>query len=120
MLEGLKRLEKRGDFSVNPSPVETKRMWMEFGDSISRFLWEVCEITRDVNEDVVPKDDLYEHYLNWTEDRMEEKITEQKFYYRINDNPLITTSRKRINGVQKRCVCGLKVKKEELYGEKID
>lgn len=114
MLEGLKRLEEQGDFTISPNPYETKLMWHEFGNSAERFLNSACEITRD-SEDKVPKSDFYEHYEKWMESRMLEKMTPQEFHHHLNNAVEIGNERFRLDGVQKRCYWGVDVDIDSIY-----
>lgn len=109
MLEGLERLERQGDFTLNPSPYETKLMWNEYGDSVQRFLWS-CTEKGDVNTDFIPTSELYEEYEIWVEGKMLEKEKEQNFINRVKKQPYVKKERKLVNGEnRKMCFFGLKL-----------
>lgn len=115
-LEGLKRLEDQGEFTLMPDSDETRRMWWEFGSSIHRFLWQNCEVTRDVNDDIVQKDRLYELYELWVDKTptVQDKAPLSKFKYEVADQPGISEDRKSINGTRQRCFTGIQVDEDSL------
>lgn len=116
MLKGLKRLEQQGKFTIDPSPKDTQRMWMEFGDSKARFLWETCEITRDLDEDWIRPDDLYEHYEAWIEDKMVDKMPRNRFKAKIKDTPGIEYIKKTLEtGSRVHVYAGIDVNTKKIY-----
>lgn len=115
MLEGLKRLEEQGEFTIDPSPYETQAMWREFGDSSQRFLWECCEITRDLEEDIIPSQDLYEHYEAWADDKMVEKMPKNEFIAKIKGEAGIEHGRATYEGARLQCFRGVDVDTEKIY-----
>lgn len=108
MLEGLYRLEKNGQFTIEPTPYETRKSWMEFGDSANRFLWENCDVTENVDEDFIEKDDLYERYKKWIEGKMMDTQPRNEFKSKVAEHPGISRGRKEIAGVMERCFLGIK------------
>lgn len=116
MLEGLERLERKGEFTLMPTAMRTKRMWWQFGNSIHRFLWQVCDITKDVEEDVVPKDDLYDWYEEWLEGNpdVSSKVTRRKFKSLINEMDAIQEGRTRVRGTRERVFRGVKVNIDDI------
>ena len=116
MLEGLKRVENQGQFTLMPTADETKRMWYEFGDSISRFIWQVVDLTGDLDDDYIQKDDLYDHYEKWFEQNPDvtEKASRQRFKNEVSNKPEIESQRKPINGVRQQVFTGVDVDISQL------
>lgn len=116
MLEGLRRLDRQGDFTLHPEINETRRMWWEFGESTHRFIW----MNADVNanpDDYISKDDLYEHYLNWCKDEpsVDQPESRRKFKEKISKIPEVRKGRKKIDGMMQRCFLGIGLNKDKIY-----
>lgn len=106
MLEGLQRLERQGGFTLMPEPHETRFMWNEYGDSISKFLWATCEFTGDP-EDAVGTEDLYEWYEAWCKENALMREKKKKFIEKVKRQPKVSKDRATINGRRVRAFVGV-------------
>lgn len=108
MLKGLKRLEENKDFTLSPSPTETKRMWNEYGDSSSRFLWQKAELTGEPG-DKISTEKLYEIYEKWMEDKTMKKYTRYKFTEKVQKQPQVWKENAMYDGAQRKCFLGIDI-----------
>lgn len=118
MLKGLQRLEENERFTIMPKAPETRKMWMEFGDSVHRFLWQMCDTHADVNEEVIEKDELYDIYVDWYEQNptMSDKEIRNVFKKKIKDLPTVKDRRVNLDGRRVQAFCGIKCDTSEIYG----
>lgn len=117
MLKGLERLEKQGEFTLQPTPEETRIMWNEYGDPIQRFLWKSCKVTGD-SDDIISTKELYEWYEKWAKNNGHFKHDQYNFNEKVTGQPRVKKDRRMVNGQsRKRCFVGLKFDEDAVMGE---
>ena len=107
MIDGLIRLEKNREFTVDPDAYETKMIWNEYGDSVSRFIWE-CVDEADADS-YIPTEDLYEEYEKWIDGKLMDRKSKRDFKSKVKNQPFITKNRRLYKGDRAMCFEGLKV-----------
>ena len=75
-------------------------------DSLSAFFDECCEIGSHVSES---SSDLYDAYCNFSENTGDKPFTQKTFSKCLKERDFLIST-KRIDGVQKRCVEGIRLK----------
>lgn len=79
-LEGLRRLEKNGGFSINQSTNNSVEQYKREADPLRTFIEEVCIVGPEVNSD---KQSLYEFYSRWCMDSGYKPLGRIRFYRRL-------------------------------------
>jgi len=82
-IEGLRRLEKQGDFTISDLMTETKEMYELENDNVAAFIDEMIEFPVDVS---VPKSWLYLQYQKYSKDSGTKYISRKRFVARIKAN----------------------------------
>ena len=111
MLKGLERLEEQGGFTLEPSGYETKMMWMEYGNSVSRFLWQ-CTEKADADYKV-PTGELYRSYEEWIDGKLMNRRKKNMFVHEVSQQPYIEKGRSSERGAVFE---GVRVKEEYRVG----
>jgi len=117
VIEHLKNLLKRGDFSHSKSTEEVREDYIRKSDPVSAF---VIDYTNDgrLHEDTyafVTKDELYAEFVKYCKKiklpAVDKGVFTKNLKYAI---PSIQEERRTVNGVRVRCWKGIKLEKEEI------
>ncbi len=110
-LDGLDRLNKQNDFSWNPTEYETKKLWDRFGNSVQQFIADQIAVDSN-NGRNIRTTDVYEAYEMWMEDRLEKKVSRNKFIAMAANHPDMT-KRKSLTEEGQEAMCFVDIKVED-------
>jgi putative DNA primase/helicase len=113
-LEGLHRLLMNNDFTVSKSSEETILEFQKASDTTLAFLNECCE---HANDGLYIKADLYELYKEYCDASGLNCDQPGMFSAKLNSQPWIKSSRRRIEGKQEHVWIGLRVRALTESGE---
>lgn len=101
-VEGYQRLERQGQFTNEPRPMENRRLWEQYGDSIEQFVSQHLE--RGPSE-FVRKNKAYEAYKKFAKAEGMEVVTKHKFTSELKAKGA-SVNQRRFDGERERVYTG--------------
>jgi len=118
-LDGMRRLEEQGSFTMNLSEIATQELWEMYGSGPKRFVHQTCDLkyrassSTDTSDWYEPTTKLHEHYKQWAQNHDTYEVCGiQKFVIQVKEVTGVTKTKRPIgpDGNDKRVFKGLKVK----------
>lgn len=113
-IKGLYRLFRNQRFSNDTLTIEEKReVWLRNSNPIFAFADETLEEDSDW---VIPKEDLYQHYLNYCDKKNYNKLDKNAFFRKLRIYIQFRDYRPKKNNKRICCVKGIKVLNDDSIG----
>ncbi len=101
-VEGLRRLLKQGGFSDSPTVEETRDAYVRLSDPVAAFFEDRC--LKDPDATPVTKDDVYEAYSSYCQERGLNRLTKNVFVREMGRvAPFARQSQPSLGGARVRC-----------------
>jgi putative DNA primase/helicase len=97
-VEGYQRLERQGQFTNEPRPMENRRLWEQYGNSVEQFISRSLE---RAPSEFVRKDKAYDAYKKFAKAEGMEVVTKHKFTSEL-DKKGASVKHRRFDGERKR------------------
>jgi len=111
-VEGYQRLERQGQFTNEPRPMENRRLWEQYGNSVEQFVSQHLE--REPSG-TVRKDTAYDAYKKFAKAEGMEVVTKHKFTSELKAKGA-SVNQRRFDGDRERVYTGFQWSSDEPDG----
>jgi putative DNA primase/helicase len=101
-VEGYQRLERQGKFTNEPRPMENRRLWEQYGNSVEQF---VSQHLERAPSESVRKDRAYDAYKKFAKAEGMEVVTKHKFTSELKAKGA-SVNQRRFDGDRERVYTG--------------
>jgi putative DNA primase/helicase len=104
-IEGYQRLSEQGHFTNEPTPVDNRERWEQFGSSVDRFFDAHLEADPEAQ---VAKPEAYDAYTDFASDLGMEVVPQSSLTRHLKQKGGVGDSQRRIDGEKTRVYTGIR------------